>query len=93
METEVQTTTAQSTVHVAEETAPVMKVSEWLITMLLLVIPIVNLIMVCIWAFGGNANPNKENYSKAFLIMMAIVVGLYVILLIFFFMFAALLSY
>ncbi len=45
---------------------------EWLITMLILMIPIVNLVMPFVWAFGGGANPSKANFFKAQLIFMVI---------------------
>ena len=47
-------------------------VSEWLITMLVLAIPCVNLIMLFVWGFGGAEKRSKSNYCKAYLIWMAI---------------------
>ena len=38
---------------------------EWIITMLILMIPLVNLVMPFVWAFGGSANPSKANFFKA----------------------------
>ena len=48
------------------------KVSEWLLTMLVLAIPCVNLIMLFVWGFGGVEKRSKSNYCKAYLIWMAI---------------------
>lgn len=45
---------------------------EWLITLLILCIPIVNLVMPFVWAFGGGSNPSKANFFKAQLIMILI---------------------
>lgn len=53
-----------------EKQAKDMSVGEWLITMLILVIPIVNIVMLFIWGFG-NSDP-RRNYARASLIWMAI---------------------
>ncbi|HAS72701.1 MAG TPA: hypothetical protein DCS67_00985 [Clostridiales bacterium UBA8960] len=47
----------------------VVTVKEWIITMLILMIPLVNIVMVFVWAFGGGANASKANYFKAMLII------------------------
>ncbi|MDO3679089.1 hypothetical protein [Paenibacillus ehimensis] len=61
------------------QSAPIMTVKDWLITMLILIIPLVNLIMLFVWAFGGGANPNKSNYAKAALLWMVIGFVVYLI--------------
>ncbi|GGA35113.1 hypothetical protein [Psychrobacillus lasiicapitis] len=54
-----------------------MSVGEWLITMLIMIIPIVNIVMLFIWGFGS---PDKRrNYARASLIWMAISIGLIII--------------
>ncbi len=50
----------------------VIKTADWIVTILILAIPLVNLIMLFIWAFGSNTNPNKANFAKAALIWLAI---------------------
>jgi len=45
---------------------------EWIITYLLMMIPIVNLVLLVIWGFGGNANESKANWAKLQLIVIAI---------------------
>ncbi|WP_405030816.1 hypothetical protein [Paenibacillus hexagrammi] len=57
----------------------VISVKEWMITILLLAIPLVNIVMLFVWAFGGGANPSKANYAKASLIWAAIGIVLYII--------------
>lgn len=47
----------------------VMSVGYWLLVMLVLAIPVVNIIMYIIWAFSSNTNPNLSNFCKATLIM------------------------
>ncbi|MFN8275732.1 MAG: hypothetical protein U0X58_12735 [Flavobacteriaceae bacterium] len=61
-----------------------LSVKEWLITLLLMAIPIVGIVMLFIYAFGSNENPNRQNWAKAQLIMMAIVIGLVIFALILF---------
>ncbi|SFE98412.1 hypothetical protein SAMN04487969_110182 [Paenibacillus algorifonticola] len=45
---------------------------EWMITMLLYAIPLVNIIMLFVWAFGGNTKISKANFAKAALVWTAI---------------------
>lgn len=55
-----------------KEMAPVISTKEWLIMLLILMLPIVNIIMLIIWALDEEANTNKSNFAKAHLIWMAI---------------------
>lgn len=61
-----------------------LSVKEWLVTLLLMAIPIVGIVMLFIYAFGSNENPNRQNWAKAQLIMMAIVIGLVIFALVLF---------
>lgn len=45
-----------------------------------MMIPLVNIVMMLVWAFGSNTNPNKANYFKAALILFAIVMVIYLVL-------------
>lgn len=51
---------------------------DWIVTMILSGIPIVGLIMILVWAFGGGAKPSKKNYARAFIIvaLIGIVLGI-----------------
>ena len=53
-----------------------MSVKDWLVTLLIIAIPLVGLIMLFVYAFGNNENVNKQNWAKAQLIMLAIVFAL-----------------
>lgn len=56
-----------------QEPAPkVMGLGEWLLTIFLVCIPIVNLVMLIYWSAGNEIDPNKKNYARAQLIIMAI---------------------
>ncbi|NLM47600.1 MAG: hypothetical protein GX198_02150 [Epulopiscium sp.] len=47
-------------------------VGEWLVTMILLNIPILGLILALIWGFSSNVNKSKQNFAKAYLILLII---------------------
>lgn len=55
-----------------EPVAPVMSVKDWILSLLIMLIPCVNIIMMFVWAFSKTENPNKSNYFKAYLIFTAI---------------------
>ena len=69
--------------QIGHQQAPVVSVKEWLITNLILMIPLVNIVMTIVWAFGSNTNPNKANYFKAALILFVIYLVLAVAVVIF----------
>ena len=60
-----------------------MSFGDWIKTLLLLIIPIVNIILLFVWAFGDKANVNKKNFSRAYLLLMAIAIVLYIIVFVF----------
>jgi hypothetical protein len=49
-----------------------MSFGQWFVTYLITAIPIVGFIMLFVWAFGSGTNPNKANWAKASLILIAI---------------------
>lgn len=57
----------------------VMTMGEWVVTLIVLMIPCVNIIMMLVWAFG-NGNENRKNFCRANLIITAISVVLVFIL-------------
>lgn len=46
------------------------KMSEWVLSILLAAIPIVNIVCLCVWAFGKNAKPSKKTWARAKLIWL-----------------------
>lgn len=50
----------------------IVTLGDWVVTILLLAIPIVNIVMLCVWAFGSTAPISKKNFAKAQLIFMGI---------------------
>lgn len=53
--------------------------SEFFAIMLLLGIPVLNLILLLLWAFGSGTNLNKRNLSRAMLIFTLIIAVVWVI--------------
>lgn len=64
---------------------PTLSTKDWLITLVITVIPIVNIVMLFVWSFGEGTNPNKANWAKASLLLSAILIGLYILLFVVFF--------
>ena len=56
-----------------------MTMGEWMITLLIMWIPCVNIIMAFVWAFSSKEKKSKSNYFKAYLIFMAIGIVLSII--------------
>jgi len=56
-----------------------MTLKDWIITYLLLLIPIANIVLMFIWAFGKDVNQSKKTYFQAQLIILAVVFVLYIL--------------
>ena len=54
-------------------------ISDWIITFILLGIPIVNIVMLFVWSFGETTHPSKRNFAKAYLVIIAVLIVLAVI--------------
>ncbi len=63
-----------------EPTAPVMSIGNWVVTMVLMIIPLVNIVLLIVWAASSGENPNRKNWAIATLIFMAISFVLWMIL-------------
>jgi len=53
-----------------------MSVREWVLTLIILALPLINIVMMLVWAFGGTGNLNRRNYCRAWLFLFAVIVGL-----------------
>jgi uncharacterized membrane protein YdbT with pleckstrin-like domain len=62
-----------------QQSYPPVSLGEWIVTLLIMAIPVVNVIMLFVWGFG-NANPSKANWAKASLIFMVIAFLLYILI-------------
>ncbi|GIN56982.1 hypothetical protein J8TS2_13010 [Lederbergia ruris] len=72
-----------------------MTLKDWIITMILLALPIVNIVMLIIWAVDKDEPRNL--FAKAYLIVMAgafvLVIIFYIIMLVIIFAFSAAFAY
>ncbi|TQK62554.1 hypothetical protein FB479_105338 [Brevibacillus sp. AG162] len=59
------------------ENEKVMTMKDWILVSLFMMIPIANIVLLFMWAFGSDGNLNRKNWSKATLLLMAILLGLY----------------
>lgn len=57
-------------------------VGDWMLTYLLMCIPLVNFILLLVWAFGGGTPVSKANWAKASLLWMIIGLGLWLLLIV-----------
>jgi len=55
-------------------------VGQWMLTLLIAFIPLVNIIALLVWAFGSSTHPEKSNWAKAMLIWFVIFIGLSVLM-------------
>lgn len=57
----------------------VVSVGDWILTFILMAIPVVNLIMLFVWGFGGSAPLSKANWAKATLILYLVMLVLVIL--------------
>ena len=65
------------------DTSP-MSVGEWVVTMILLAIPVVGLVMLIYWIVSSTGNINRRNYCLASPVIAAIIIVLAIIFAVFF---------
>lgn len=53
-----------------------MTIGDWIITWLILLIPVVNIVMPFVWAFGSDTQRSKKTFFQAILMMTVVSVGL-----------------
>ena len=53
---------------------------DWMITMVIMLIPCVNIVMMFVWAFSSTTNKSKSNYFKATLVWMLITIVLSILM-------------
>lgn len=70
----------QRTSYVSETVAPIVSLGKWIGTMLLLMIPLVNIILMIVWAVSKSENPNRRNWAQAILILWVVLIVIYGIL-------------
>ncbi|WP_417689638.1 hypothetical protein [Pseudidiomarina sp.] len=63
--------------HHSFDNSSTVRLGEWMLTLFLTAIPVVNIIALLVWAFSSSTKPSKQNWARAILIWMliAMVIG------------------
>ena len=56
-----------------------MSIGDWIVTWILMAIPIVNFVLLLVWAFSTNTQPSKKSWAQASLIFLLIIIVFYII--------------
>ena len=56
---------------------------NWIVTLIILAVPLVNIVMLFYWAFSASTYPSKRTYARANLIVGAAALALYLVFLLF----------
>lgn len=56
----------------------IVSVGEWMVISLIMLVPIVNIIMLFVWAFSTNEPASKSNWAKSSLIWLLILLVFYI---------------
>ena len=67
------------------DTKKVVSTWEWLVYFLILAIPVLNIIIVLVDAFGSNRNENKKNFCRAIVITFVLSIIASVVFVVFFY--------
>ena len=65
--------------YAAQQANPPLSVGQYLGMYLLMCVPILNIVLLFMWAFGSAVNLNKKNYARAVLILFAVSVVIWII--------------
>lgn len=60
---------------------PPINTGEWFLTILITNIPVIGFIMLIVWAFDKQENPNKSNWAKAKLLWYIVGIGIAILVL------------
>ena len=55
-------------------------VGDWMIILLLISIPVINIIMLFVWALSSDTNETKSNFAKAVLMWFVVIIILWILL-------------
>lgn len=57
-----------------------LSVGDWMIILLLISIPVINIIMLFVWALSSDTNETKSNFAKAVLMWFVVIIILWILL-------------
>lgn len=61
-----------------------MDLKDWVLTLVILMIPCVGIVMYFVWAFGNTGNINRRNFCRAQLIIFGVLFAIYLLLFVLF---------
>ncbi len=65
--------------QLATRDSGIISLGDWIITLIVLAIPIVNIVMLFVWAFSDGTHPSKQNFCRAYLILALIAIVLFIL--------------
>lgn len=68
--------------QVAERESSPVSLGDWMVTLLILWIPLVGIIMLFVWGFADGTHPSKRNFCRAYLIWLLIGIVIFVLFVI-----------
>ncbi len=57
-------------------------IKDWILTLIILALPLVNLIMLIVWSVSTDTHPSKRSYAQASLIIMGAVIVLGIVFMV-----------
>ena len=64
--------------HYDEEDRDEISTGEWIASTILAHLPLIGIVILLVWAFGGGTSPTKANWAKAQLIIVVAIFGLFI---------------
>ena len=64
-----------------KDPTPPVSIADWLITLLIIFIPVLNIVMLLVWSISKSTHRSKANFSKAIFILLLITILLVVLIL------------
>ena len=49
-------------------------IKNWVLTLIVVGIPLINIIMLIVWAASGSVHPSKKSFAQAYLIIIGAVI-------------------
>ena len=66
-----------------EQDQQTVSTGNWIVTLIILAVPLVNIVMLFYWAFSASTYPSKRTYARANLIVGVVALALYLAFLLF----------
>ena len=65
--------------HYDEEDRDEISTGEWIASTILAHLPLIGIVILLVWAFGGGTSPTKANWAKAQLFIVVAIFGLFIV--------------